>query len=350
MPSTTALDAWRLSRLPVGCPLRPPDRRRAGTGGALCPALARGAARRRALFSLLPRPGLMRASLPMTALARALHLERLPADSVARLRSLRACRCGGRSRACRARPRNARRSAAGARRAAPGLCAASLVRARERRDRAGARRRGLRRRHSDPAALLRRAAAPCRRGGRGAGERPRDDRGTRGLRANRGERGRLRVGDEGLRSRVPRRPGVEGARRSVRGEGARCARAACGDRAVRAAPPGAAAIAYHDACTSPIAGHPSRAPGPAAGHSRARAARARGWELCCGSAGVYNLLQPETAAELGRRKAEALLATGAEAVVAANPGCAVQITAHAAALGRGAARVPPMELLARSIG
>jgi glycolate oxidase iron-sulfur subunit len=52
------------------------------------------------------------------------------------------------------------------------------------------------------------------------------------------------------------------------------------------------------------------------------------WELCCGSAGIYNLTQPEPAAELGRRKAANLAATGAEAIAAANPGCALQIAAH----------------------
>src|SRR3954469_10371485 len=48
------------------------------------------------------------------------------------------------------------------------------------------------------------------------------------------------------------------------------------------------------------------------------------WELCCGSAGIYNLLQPEAAEKLGVRKAENLRATGAEAIAAANPGCALQ--------------------------
>jgi glycolate oxidase iron-sulfur subunit len=52
------------------------------------------------------------------------------------------------------------------------------------------------------------------------------------------------------------------------------------------------------------------------------------WELCCGSAGIYNLTQPEAAAELGRRKAENLRATAADAIAAANPGCAVQIGAY----------------------
>src|SRR5439155_9921182 len=52
------------------------------------------------------------------------------------------------------------------------------------------------------------------------------------------------------------------------------------------------------------------------------------WELCCGSAGIYNLTHPEAAAELGRRKAANLETTGAEAIAAANPGCAIQIAAY----------------------
>jgi glycolate oxidase iron-sulfur subunit len=74
------------------------------------------------------------------------------------------------------------------------------------------------------------------------------------------------------------------------------------------------------------------------------------WEICCGSAGVYNLLEPEPAAELGERKARNLLDTGAEAVAAANPGCALQITAHTARLGRALRVYHPLELVARSIG
>jgi glycolate oxidase iron-sulfur subunit len=73
------------------------------------------------------------------------------------------------------------------------------------------------------------------------------------------------------------------------------------------------------------------------------------WELCCGSAGIYNLVKPEPAAELGERKARNLLDTGAEAVAAANPGCALQITAHTERLGRPLPVLHPMELLARSI-
>jgi glycolate oxidase iron-sulfur subunit len=73
------------------------------------------------------------------------------------------------------------------------------------------------------------------------------------------------------------------------------------------------------------------------------------WEICCGSAGVYNLLQPEPAAELGRRKAHNLLAAGADAVAAGNPGCALQIAAAAAELGHELTVVHPVELLQRAL-
>jgi len=73
------------------------------------------------------------------------------------------------------------------------------------------------------------------------------------------------------------------------------------------------------------------------------------WEICCGSAGVYNLLKPEPAAELGRRKARNLLATGADVVVAANPGCALQIAAAAGELHRPLAVHHPIELLHASL-
>jgi glycolate oxidase iron-sulfur subunit len=73
------------------------------------------------------------------------------------------------------------------------------------------------------------------------------------------------------------------------------------------------------------------------------------WELCCGSAGIYNLVKPEPAAELGERKAKNLLATGAEAIAAANPGCAIQIAAHTADLGRELPVYHPIEILDASL-
>ena len=65
-------------------------------------------------------------------------------------------------------------------------------------------------------------------------------------------------------------------------------------------------------------------------------------DWCCGSAGTYNVTQPELAARLGHRKAQHVLASGAELVVTANPGCQMQIEA---ALRREGSRVPVMHLM-----
>jgi glycolate oxidase iron-sulfur subunit len=54
---------------------------------------------------------------------------------------------------------------------------------------------------------------------------------------------------------------------------------------------------------------------------------------CCGSAGIYNLVQPQTAAELGSRKARAVQATTADLLVSGNPGCSLQIAQALAAGG-----------------
>ena len=70
------------------------------------------------------------------------------------------------------------------------------------------------------------------------------------------------------------------------------------------------------------------------------------WELCCGSAGIWNLMQPEAAGKLGARKAANLAATGAQAIAAANPGCALQIAAH---LEQPLPVLHPMTLLDHSI-
>jgi glycolate oxidase iron-sulfur subunit len=72
-------------------------------------------------------------------------------------------------------------------------------------------------------------------------------------------------------------------------------------------------------------------------------------DLCCGSAGIYNVTQPDAARDLGDRKAANVLATGADAYASANPGCLVQV---AQALGRAGRRLPafhPVELLDASL-
>jgi glycolate oxidase iron-sulfur subunit len=70
---------------------------------------------------------------------------------------------------------------------------------------------------------------------------------------------------------------------------------------------------------------------------------------CCGSAGVYNLVQPEAAAELGARKAEAVLAAGAPVVISANPGCSLQIAAAVAERGGNVTVAHTAEVLDASI-
>ena len=72
-------------------------------------------------------------------------------------------------------------------------------------------------------------------------------------------------------------------------------------------------------------------------------------ELCCGSAGIYNLLEPEMAGELGRRKAGRIRETGARVVAAGNPGCLMQIRQHCRALGLEVEVVHPVTLLARAL-
>lgn len=71
--------------------------------------------------------------------------------------------------------------------------------------------------------------------------------------------------------------------------------------------------------------------------------------LCCGSAGIYNLLQPEVAEELGKQKVDNLLNTGAELIASANPGCTLQISKYLQEQGQGISIMHPMELLDYSI-
>jgi len=70
---------------------------------------------------------------------------------------------------------------------------------------------------------------------------------------------------------------------------------------------------------------------------------------CCGSAGVYNLLQPEAASELGSRKAESVLAAGAPLLISANPGCSLQIASALAERGEHVAVAHTAEILDASI-
>jgi glycolate oxidase iron-sulfur subunit len=72
-------------------------------------------------------------------------------------------------------------------------------------------------------------------------------------------------------------------------------------------------------------------------------------DICCGSAGVYNLLQPDPARELGARKAANIAATGADLLVTANPGCLMQIATAMRAQGSETALAHTIEVLDASI-
>jgi glycolate oxidase iron-sulfur subunit len=87
-------------------------------------------------------------------------------------------------------------------------------------------------------------------------------------------------------------------------------------------------VAYHDAChlahAQGVRAQPRRLLADIPGLSLREIASA---EICCGSAGVWNVLNPEPARELGDRKARDVLATGADLLVTANPGCLMQVAA-----------------------
>jgi glycolate oxidase iron-sulfur subunit len=74
-----------------------------------------------------------------------------------------------------------------------------------------------------------------------------------------------------------------------------------------------------------------------------------GQDLCCGSAGIYNLIESEAALELGERKAQAIIDTGADAYASANPGCLVQVSAALRRAGHPLPSFHPIELLDASI-
>jgi len=72
-------------------------------------------------------------------------------------------------------------------------------------------------------------------------------------------------------------------------------------------------------------------------------------DVCCGSAGIYNLLEPETAARLRDRKVQHVLTTDAEVVVSGNPGCLMQIASGLDQTGRTIKTMHLIELIDRSL-
>jgi len=105
-------------------------------------------------------------------------------------------------------------------------------------------------------------------------------------------------------------------------------------------------VAYHDAC------HLAHAQGVRA-EPRALIRSIPGvtllevpqGDLCCGSAGTYNLEQPDLAGQLGDMKAKNVIATGADYVVSGNVGCHTQLQSHLARLGSDIRVLHTVELL-----
>ena len=148
-----------------------------------------------------------------------------------------------------------------------------------------------------------------------------------GLRHDRHERSRLRLAPEGPRH--PERRRRLGAARRPAG--------ACRAASARAR------VAFQDSCH--LAARPAHRVASRARRSQAipglELLEPGEQDLCCGSAGIYNLVQPEAARELGDRKAEHVLATEPEAYASGNPGCLVQVTAALRRAGKPVAGVPP---------
>jgi glycolate dehydrogenase iron-sulfur subunit len=111
-----------------------------------------------------------------------------------------------------------------------------------------------------------------------------------------------------------------------------------------------ARVAYHDACHLAHAQRVREQP-------RALLRGIPGVELleipdgdqCCGSAGIYNLIEPESAEEIGERKVENVLAVGADLLASANPGCTLQIVSLLAKRGVSLRAAHPIEILDASL-
>jgi glycolate oxidase iron-sulfur subunit len=108
--------------------------------------------------------------------------------------------------------------------------------------------------------------------------------------------------------------------------------------------------AYHDACHLGHAQRITAAPRTLLrGIPGLELVELRDAGTCCGSAGVYNLLQPDAAQELGSRKADSVAASGASLLISANPGCTLQISSELAARGVSLRTAHTAEILDASI-
>jgi len=114
--------------------------------------------------------------------------------------------------------------------------------------------------------------------------------------------------------------------------------------------PVAATVAYHDAChlahAQGIRRQPRELLAAIPGVTLLDIAEP---DMCCGSAGIYNIVQPGTAAALGERKARNIAALAPDVIATGNPGCIMQIAAACEKIGSPIPVVHPIELLDVSI-
>ena len=110
-------------------------------------------------------------------------------------------------------------------------------------------------------------------------------------------------------------------------------------------------VAYHDAChlanAQGVRDEPRELLRSVPGLELVELADAH---LCCGSAGSYNIDQPDIASRLGEAKARAVAATGAEIVATGNIGCLTQLRLHLARLGSGVRVRHTMQVLRDAFG
>ncbi len=123
-----------------------------------------------------------------------------------------------------------------------------------------------------------------------------------------------------------------------------------GASAPRLSLPSPLTVAYHDACHLAHAQKIRRAPRTLLAQvQNLTVCEVPDGEICCGSAGLYNLEQPDIAASLGAAKARAVASTGAAAVVMGNVGCMVQIAAHLERIGHARPVLHTMQVLDRAL-
>jgi glycolate oxidase iron-sulfur subunit len=111
-----------------------------------------------------------------------------------------------------------------------------------------------------------------------------------------------------------------------------------------------ARVAYHDAChlahAQGVRSQPRQLLTSIPGIELLTPAES---DICCGSAGIYNLVQPDAASDLGARKVRHIAELRPDVIATGNPGCVLQIAAAAKRLGHDWPIVHPIELVHASI-